>query len=114
MTKNPSAKVESPSNDPTLKTLGISKNQSSQWQQLAKIPEPKFEKRLALAQVRAETVTTKHLLRAPVTTVRTQPSSMSRTRPDEDCLSEVIQGSLFMARASARWTLFSASSRFRK
>jgi len=34
----------------TLAALGISKNESSTWQKLAKIPEPEFEKRLAVAR----------------------------------------------------------------
>jgi hypothetical protein len=42
-------KVESLSGDSTLalKDLKISKNESSTWQQLAQIPAPEFEQRLA-------------------------------------------------------------------
>ena len=41
---------------PELKDLGISKNQSSTWQQLATIPEPEFERRLAKASEHVETL----------------------------------------------------------
>ena len=36
----------------SLASLGISKNESSLWQQLAKIPEPEFEQRLAITSRR--------------------------------------------------------------
>ena len=35
--------VVPPGNEPTLKEIGVTKNESSRWQALAKIPEPQFE-----------------------------------------------------------------------
>lgn len=56
-------KAESKRNDsaPRLRDLGISKDQSHQWQKLAAIPEAEFEKRLAQA---TEPVTTVGMLGA--------------------------------------------------
>jgi hypothetical protein len=84
-------KMDSPPDESvsTMKSLGITHNQSSQWQQLAQIPEPEFEKRLAGAAGHVETLTTKHLLHRPTKTRPTQPSVMSHTLLDEDCLSEI-------------------------
>jgi hypothetical protein len=63
-------KMDSPPDESisTMKSLGITHNQSSQWQQLAKIPEPEFERRLAKASEQVETLTTKQLLRPANTT----------------------------------------------
>jgi hypothetical protein len=51
----------SPENDtfsrasvPTLQSLGISRDQSSAWQQLAAIPESEFERRVSAARRRQE------------------------------------------------------------
>ena len=46
-------KRASPENQaPSLASLGISKHESSAWQQLAKIPAPEFEQRLAITSRR--------------------------------------------------------------
>lgn len=61
---NQHRKVESPREYPTTKLsdLGISKNESSTWQKLAKIPEAEFEKRLNVAKENLEHLTTKKIL----------------------------------------------------
>jgi hypothetical protein len=43
---------------PLLGTLGVTKTQSSRWQQLAKLAEEKFEERLQRAKLAAENSTT--------------------------------------------------------
>jgi hypothetical protein len=43
---------------PKLADLGVTKTQSSRWQQLAKLPEAVFEKKVEAAKVKAENSTT--------------------------------------------------------
>lgn len=52
------------STDPTLSELGITRDQSSQWQRLAAIPAEDFERYIAEAKDTRTSVTTGHALRA--------------------------------------------------
>lgn len=47
---------------PKLADLGISKNQSSQWQQIASIPEPEFERHIAVAKAEERPLTTSRVV----------------------------------------------------
>lgn len=51
---------------PTLATLGITRDQSSDWQAVAAIPEPEFEAVLADAKANGERITTTGVIRAHV------------------------------------------------
>jgi hypothetical protein len=48
---NNNRKLESPRDTPNLSELGISRVQSSQWQQLAAIPKRQFEEILESAEI---------------------------------------------------------------
>jgi hypothetical protein len=58
-------KVESSQSDPTigLKDLGITKNESSLWQRLAKLPDETFEREVYSAKFDPRHLTTKRILR---------------------------------------------------
>jgi hypothetical protein len=58
----------------TLSDLGITRNQSSQWQKLAAVPKAEFEAALADAGLR-------HDLVKPVSTILKRSSTRPRSRP---------------------------------
>lgn len=55
--------VEPRDTTPTLSEIGISKSQSSRWQQIATIPQPAFERHLAERKAAGDELTTAGVLR---------------------------------------------------
>jgi hypothetical protein len=76
--KTPSRNGDRVSGIPTLRQLHISPDQSSDWQRLAAIPEPEFEKRLAAASGDPATMTTAKLLRPAPAPMKENPFEEER------------------------------------
>lgn len=76
-------KVESPRSDstpPSLKDLGITKRESSDWQKIAAIPEKKFEEVVAAANVDGGGLTTRALVRAARPAISVRPVRVTKKK----------------------------------
>lgn len=73
---------------PTLNDLEITKQQSSDWQQLAAIPEPEFEQRLAATKRDPRSMTTHRLLRP----IAPSPSTEEQARMHRDDVWNPVHG----------------------
>lgn len=74
------------SHDVTLNELGIGKMDSSRWQQLATVPEQKFEQHIAQAKEKRQEVTTAGVLKLAKTI--SQPGKQERPSAEDGCTVE--------------------------
>jgi hypothetical protein len=93
-------KAKSSTNDfasaPTLKSLGVTKDDSSLWQKLAAIPEPEFEQRLAAAAQEKTTLTTRKVLTMAATPApRREHVNGSPRVEDADAVEQIVDAFYF-------------------